>query len=252
VGDFAPAAAGSLPSRALRALRRLGPRGFARLALLNAKLLVSGRYRDHGYAYDRSFDLEHGVQTAGTVAVEELDAADELKARANRYEAAEPGFVNFLIERLGLERRADYLFIDVGSGKGRVMLLAAMAGFRRVIGLEFDARLSRIARHNIEVFGNRRADVEFTVVDGDATAFAFPPVPTVLFLNNPFDAPLMTKLLDTIDRVHGGAGSDVAILYMHSNHRDLIRSRDGWEELDHGIFQNRRQFYSIHYRRGQR
>jgi 16S rRNA G966 N2-methylase RsmD len=244
------AATASLSSRGLRALRRAGPRGFARLLLLNARLVISGRYREHGHAYDRSFDQRYGVQTAGTVAVEELDATAELKERANRYEAAEPGFFNFLVDRLGLACPSDHLFIDVGSGMGRVMLMAALAGFRRVIGLELDASLTAIARRNVGIFAGQHPGTEFTLVDGDATQFAFPPVPTVLFMNNPFDAPLIARLMDGIERAHEGSGADLAILYMHSNHRELILARDGWEELDRGVFRNKRQFYSILVRRG--
>jgi 16S rRNA A1518/A1519 N6-dimethyltransferase RsmA/KsgA/DIM1 with predicted DNA glycosylase/AP lyase activity len=167
---------------------------------------------------------------------------------------AEPAFFNFLVERLALQHRADHLFIDVGSGKGRVMMLAALAGFRRVIGLEFAAGLAQIARRNIVIFSRQFRHADFTVVDGDATRFNFPAVPTVLFLNNPFDGELIGKLLDSIERAHAGSTAEVALLYMHSVHADLIRVRDGWEEIDRGCFRSRRQFYAIFRRRmgGQR
>jgi predicted RNA methylase len=243
------AAAPSLPARAMRAFRRLGPRGFAGLLLLNLKLVISGRYRDHAHAYDRSFDRRFGVDTAGTVAVEGLDAVAELKARANRYEASEPAFFDFLVQRLGLERPADHLFIDVGSGKGRVMMMAALAGFRRVVGLEFDPTLTAIARRNLATFARGNRGTAFTVVEGDATRFDFPPVPTVIFMNNPFDGPLVTKLMDAIERAHRRSEADVAILYMHSNHAKLILARGGWDEVERGVFRNKRQFYTILKRR---
>lgn len=248
--ELVPRSAVSLWSRALRAWERLSPFGFAKLMALNARLLVFGGYRHHAYAYDLSFDQQHGVDTAGTVAVEELAAGAELKKGAHRYEPASPDFVNFLIDRLNLDKPGEHLFIDVGAGKGRVMLLAAMAGFRRVVGLEFDTRLACIANKNVELFGSRNPEVEFTVVEGDATAFAFPAVPTVLFLNNPFGAQLVTKLLDSLDHAHDNARANVTIVYMHSVHADLICARDQWEELERGIFRNRRQFYSILRRRG--
>ena len=82
--DLASSPPLSLASRAWRALRRLGPARFANLVAFNASLLISGRYRDYRYAYDRSFDRQYGVDTAGTIAVEELDVPAELRARANR------------------------------------------------------------------------------------------------------------------------------------------------------------------------
>jgi len=234
----------ALSARALRALRRLGPRGFIRLCIYNLKLILSGGYRDHRYVYDRSFDQQYGVDTAGTVAVQDLEAPAELREQVHRYEAAEPDFVNFLIDRIGLASRVDYLFIDIGAGKGRVMLLAALAGFRQVIGVEMDSGLARSARDNIERFGRQHHDASFALVEADATSFAFPPVATVLFLNNPFDAELIDKMLEGLERAHAGGTSDVVLLYMHSLHAEVIRAR-GWEELDRGVFQTRRQFYSI-------
>jgi predicted RNA methylase len=237
-------ASNTLSSRMLRALRRLGPLGFVNLCIYNLKLILSGEYRDHRYVYDRSFDQQYGVDTAGTVAVQDLDAPAELKARAKRYEAAEPDFVNFLIDRIGVASRADYLFIDVGAGKGRVMLLAALAGFRRVIGVELDPALASAARENIERFGSQHRDTSFDLVEADATSFAFPPVATVLFFNNPFDAQLIDRTLAGLERAHASAKSDVVLIYMHSLHADVIRAR-GWEELDRGVFRTGRQFYSI-------
>ncbi len=234
-----------VPSRALRALKRLGPLGFARLGFINLKLLISGRYREHRSVYDRSFDREHGVDTAGTIAIEELDASDDLRGRAERYEAADPEFFNYMLDRSGLTRRDEYLFVDLGSGKGRGLLLAALAGFRRVIGVELDLDLHTVARGNIEIFRKQHPDVDFTTVNEDATKFAFPPLPFVLFLNNPFDAHILEKVLNNLETMRERSGQDVLLLYMHSNHQDLVRQREGWEELDAGICRNNRQFYAI-------
>src|SRR5579872_5975138 len=97
--EVASASSVSLWSRSLRVFRRLGPYEFARLVAVNARLIFFGAYRDHAHAYDLTFDQQHEVETAGTISVEELDADDELKQYASRYEPAEPNFVNFLINR---------------------------------------------------------------------------------------------------------------------------------------------------------
>ena len=235
--------------RAARALRRLGPVGFARLVLYNIGLVVTGRYREHRYAYDTSFDRKYGVDTAGTVAVADLDAPQELKARAARYEVVDPEFFNFLMQRAGPTLTREHLFVDLGSGKGRALLLAALAGFRRVIGVELDGDLHGISQRNIEIAKGHCPATEFTTVHGDATMFQFPAVPTLLFLNNPFDQQSVEKVLANIEQVHG-EGSEFILMYMHSNHAGLIAARRGWKKIDGGTFRHRRKFYSIFRWRG--
>ena len=245
-----PAERPSIPMRAARALRRLGPLGFAWLILYNIGLVVTGRYREHRYAYDTSFDRKYGVDTAGTVAVADLDAPEELKAKAERYEVVDPEFFDFLLERAGPTLTREHLFVDLGSGKGRALLLAALAGFRRVIGVELDKGLHCISRRNIEVANWHFPTTQFTIVHGDATTFQFPRVPTLLLLNNPFDARSVEKVLANIEHSHHDEKPEFILMYMHSNHQDLIAARRGWERLDQGTFRHRRQFYAIFRWRG--
>lgn len=240
----------SILSRARRALRSLGPRAFLKLLISNFRLLVSGRYGEHRYAYDHSFDRDHGVDTSGTVALEELEVPDNLRSRAVRYEAVDPVFFSHVLERAPVDDPSKYLFVDLGSGKGRALLLAAQAGFQRVIGVELDPHLDAIARRNIGVFSVRHPLTEFEQVNGNATEFEFPTGSTVLFLNNPFDELLTSKVLENVERTHRGASSDLVLLYLHSNHEQMIRSRPGWEEIDSGTFRSRRQFYAIFRWRG--
>lgn len=236
--------------RAARALRRLGPLGFAWLILYNIGLVVTGRYREHRYAYDTSFDRKYGVDTAGTVAVADLDAPEELKAKAERYEVVDPEFFDFLLERAGPTLTREHVFVDLGSGKGRALLLAALAGFRRVTGVELDHALHGIAQRNVATVKWRCPNTEFTTEHGDATTFQFPPVPTLLFLNNPFDEHSVEKVLASIEQVHRGERSEFILMYMHSNHAGLIAARRGWEKIDGGTFRHRRKFYSIFRWRG--
>lgn len=167
----------SIRSRALRAFRRLGPRAFIGLLVTNIRLLASGRYGEHRYAYDRSFDREYGVDTSGTVPPEEFDVPETLRSGAVRYEPVDPRFFHYVVGRAPIGIPSRYLFIDLGSGKGRGLLLAAQAGFKRVTGVELDPLLDAIARRNAEVFGHRHPDVEFKLVNGNATEFEFPLAP---------------------------------------------------------------------------
>src|SRR5215218_10190886 len=49
-----------------------------------------------------------------------------------------------------LEVSRDDVFVDLGCGKGRVLYMAARRPFKRVIGIEWSERFSRIARVNLD------------------------------------------------------------------------------------------------------
>src|ERR1700674_4645239 len=53
-----------------------------------------------------------------------------------------------MLERLHLDFQR-FGFVDLGSGKGRALLLASDYPFREIIGVELSPKLDRVARDNI-------------------------------------------------------------------------------------------------------
>jgi len=81
----------------------------------------------------------------------------------------------------------EFTFIDLGSGKGRTLLMASGYAFRRILGVELLPALNQIAQNNLAHYNNPcQKCFAMEAVCADATAFLFPPEPTVLFLFNPF------------------------------------------------------------------
>ena len=80
-----------------------------------------------------------------------------------------------------------FTFIDLGSGKGRALLLAAMYPFAHIVGVEVQPELDAIARQNIERFdesGQQCHSIES--VCADAREYDFPLTDLVVYLFNPF------------------------------------------------------------------
>ena len=90
-------------------------------------------------------------------------------------------------------------FVDVGAGKGRVLILAARYPFARVVGLEQDARLVAIAKRNLRQPDDHRLTADLSVLQADATDAAWPLGPLVVFLYNPFAAEPMRALLEGLE-----------------------------------------------------
>jgi SAM-dependent methyltransferase len=85
-----------------------------------------------------------------------------------------------------------FTFVDLGSGKGRVLMVAAKFSFARAVGVEFSPELHEIAVRNIGVLAAQTSScssVEALCLD--AAAYEFPATPLVVYLYNPFLPPLM-------------------------------------------------------------
>jgi SAM-dependent methyltransferase len=94
---------------------------------------------------------------------------------------------------------SQFTFIDIGSGKGRALLLATEYGFRRIIGIELLPELDRIARENVRAFKQRGGNAEIELLCVDATTFRFPVEPIVLFLFNPLPDPALRVLVRNLE-----------------------------------------------------
>jgi len=105
-----------------------------------------------------------------------------------------------------------HTFIDFGSGKGRVLLLALGYPFRRVMGIEYSAEFHRVAERNLRLYRGRRRCQEACSLHGDARDVELAPGPLTLYFNNPFDGNVMTPVMAKLQRSLEAAPREVSIL----------------------------------------
>jgi SAM-dependent methyltransferase len=108
----------------------------------------------------------------------------------------------------------DFVFVDLGSGKGRTLLLASEWPFKKVVGVEFSVDLHRIAEDNIrklQVRSGRCRDVVSVCMD--ATDYRLPVDPAVLYFYHPFQADVMTRVVEHIERSLRECPRELYILY---------------------------------------
>ncbi len=94
----------------------------------------------------------------------------------------------------------EFTFIDIGSGKGRALLMASQYPFRRILGIELLPELHRVAKENISKYKSDSQQC-FTIdcVLGDASAFDFPAEPTVLYLFNPLPESGLVSMINRLE-----------------------------------------------------
>ena len=78
------------------------------------------------------------------------------------------------------------VLVDLGSGKGKVLLIAGRLPYRRVIGVEVDEKLSELSRHNImhSQQWSRAQSVES--ITASVLDWRIPDETSVVFMYNPF------------------------------------------------------------------
>jgi 16S rRNA G966 N2-methylase RsmD len=144
------------------------------------------------------FDALYGVCTAEPVRLSELSINAENWVFGQKYEAVPMHDFQELMNGLHISYN-DYTFIDMGSGKGRAVLLAAMLPFGKVIGIEFSESLVDISRNNLKMV---KQDViickNIQIICQDASLYNLSSESTVIFFNNPFRLNIFKKVIDKI------------------------------------------------------
>ena len=117
--------------------------------------------------------------------------------------SARPGF-NF----------RDFVFIDLGAGKGRTLLMASDYPFRRIVGVELLPALNRAALDNLRKYRSESQKCfALESICSDATEFAFPIEATVLFLFNPFPEAGLRRVIANLERSLREHPRSVFVLY---------------------------------------
>lgn len=163
----------------------------------------------HDLPVPDDFDQTRGVTTADRVELWNLTIPSKDWVRGMRYSPVPVAAFSNAMARLAIQ--ADrFTFIDLGSGKGRALILAGEYGFKRIIGVEFAPTLCEIARRNL-LIAKTRAEV----VCQSATEFAFPKEPTVIFMYSPFSIDILERVLRNVHR-------DGFIIYINPRHQQVI------------------------------
>ena len=166
------------------------------------------RYGDVEYDWDYRVDT-----TGGTV-----NWRDRLLGMFHSpYQPTEPALFREMLASLLSSAKFDFrefTFIDIGSGKGRALLMAADYPFRRILGIELLPELYRVAKENVAKYkSDSQQCFAIDCLLGDACEFAFPPEPTVLYLFNPLPESGLVTLIGNLEQSLRAHPRPVFVLY---------------------------------------
>jgi SAM-dependent methyltransferase len=133
-----------------------------------------------------------------------------------------------------LPQTEGFTFVDYGSGKGRVLFVAAEFPFRRIIGVEFARELHEAALRNLANYRNSRQGCRQIVpVLADALEFTIPPEPCVLYFYTPFKEALVRKVLDIVAASYAENPRPMYVVYVFvlPYHLELYSSIKGFGQV---------------------
>ena len=160
---------------------------------------------------DVNYDWERRVDTTGATVGWRTRLLGLLHSS---YQPIEPELFREILGSLVVDF-SRFTFIDIGSGKGRALLLAAEYPFRRIVGIELLPELNQIARENIAKLstshwqGKSLEAIDATC--GNAVDFDFPCEPLMVFLFNPLPEAELITLVKNLD---GSLRKDPRLVYV--------------------------------------
>jgi SAM-dependent methyltransferase len=181
---------------------------------------------------DQWFDRTRNVRTSGDTPLVAAGIRAEEMRDSELYVPARPRHIR---EALREALRAmppldvtDFTYVDLGSGKGRSLFVAAELPFQKIIGVEFSQLLHEQARANIRRYrtgiGLRRVaeDRRITSLHQNAKDFVFPEEKLVLYLFNPFGAETMRTVLANLEASLEREPRPVMVILLWPRWGDLV------------------------------
>jgi len=170
------------------------------------------------------YDWEHRVNTtSGTVGWQ----ARLLGRFHSPYQPTDPALFREMMASLPIAFDP-FTFVDLGSGKGRTLLMASEYPFRSIVGVELIADLHRAAEENIRAYRSatrRCANIES--VCSDACDFPLPVDPLVLYLFNPLPESGLRRVIAGLEKSQAANPRPVFVLYHNPVLEHVITERAG-------------------------
>ncbi len=167
---------------------------------------------------DMEYDWEHRVDTtSGTTGWRER----LFGLFHSPYQPTDAVLFREMMARLPI-RFEDFVFIDIGSGKGRALLLASEYPFQKIVGVELIEELHRVAERNIRAYqnANEPSSRRIESIHADALDYDFPETAMVLYFFNPLPEPALVRVLERLEKSIEQHPRAVWLLY----HNPLLES----------------------------
>jgi hypothetical protein len=177
------------------------------------------RYGDVEYDWDHHVDTTSATVTHRTRLLAAISGAP--------YQPTEPLLFGKMMAALSADLR-NFTFIDIGSGKGRTLLMASTFPFRRIIGVELLPELNQVALKNIADFSHPdQKCFHLESICLDARDYVFPLEPLVVYLFNPLPEAALRQVIGRLRDSLAAQPRPVRIIY-HNPLSETVLTSSGY------------------------
>ena len=173
---------------------------------------------------DIDYDFDFHVNTTGAT----VGWHDRLLGHfLSPYQPTEPALFHEMLGALPIDF-SRFTFVDLGSGKGRTLLMASDYCFRKIIGVELLPALHRAAEENVRAYhGDAQKCHAIELVLGDGREYAIPVDPLVLYLFNPLPQTALEEVVDKLGESLRAHPRPVYVIY-HNPLLESVVARQEW------------------------
>jgi SAM-dependent methyltransferase len=175
-----------------------------------------------------AFDARFGTDTAAPV------FGSDRRPGAYFYVATTASLIYEILNYLALQADT-FAFVDMGSGKGRALLVASEFAFAKIVGVELSSHLHRIAAENIKRYGPKTQQcTDFELHCMDVVDYDYGPEPPVLFLFDPFGRETLQSVIANLEASLTAKPRDAYVVYVYPQFEDVLQASDVLRKVAEG------------------
>lgn len=165
-----------------------------------------------------------GIETAGDHLLSEEGPADP-----ERHDHSASSVLDLhRALRITAPEPSSHVLLDLGSGKGRAVFVAAMQPFRRIIGVECSPQLTAIAQRNLQRARPHLRCSSVELVTMGAEHYAVPDDVTLVYLYNPFAGSVMARVVENLHRSWLAAPRRLTVVVATPPHFERAVAGQSW------------------------
>lgn len=129
----------------------------------------------------------------------------------------------------------DDAIVDLGCGKGRVLIVAAHYGFKKLTGIDFASELCREAVSNMRAAATRFPGLEWQVFHSDVLEYEIRPLDNVFFMFNPFGEATISRFVGKLDHSCKMYPRKTWFIYASPRHAGVLLKRGFKQVYSHQL-----------------
>jgi SAM-dependent methyltransferase len=196
--------------------------------LLGPLLYVFESVRSYIEERTEAFDARFGTDTAAPF------FGREQKPATHFYVATTASLIYEILNSLALPANT-FAFVDMGSGKGRALLVASEFSFTKIVGIELSPQLHRIAGENIKRYSPASQQcTAFQLHCMNVVDYVYGPEPLVLFLFDPFGRETLRRVIANLERSLSTRPRKAYVVYVYPQFEEELQNSRVLRKLGEG------------------